>query len=219
MVPLISLGLVMGFSPALTGIALRVLTRGDRHPLLLIGSLCLGMVVAATLLLVAFRSVDPQTFIDSYRGRVEAALIRRSVDFVAAALLLLTALVVIRLSRRPRKIRRPRTRRTRPVDLVALGFANTLVSISGVVTMYVTGRVISGLSPDWGLRIAAYGVFVAAMIGPYLVLGLLWERLPGVAGLAARGSSWLGRQDFRRLLAAALAVTGLVFVGLGIAGA
>ncbi|MCT1591251.1 hypothetical protein [Kocuria palustris] len=98
---LLGLGLVVGFSPTLYGVSLRVLMRASR-PEPLIAALAAGLAVGSTVMLLVFRTVDPNTWIDAVRSDVEAVLIRRAVDLVAAIVFLAAGAVVLRRARRPR---------------------------------------------------------------------------------------------------------------------
>ena len=81
-----------------------------------IAALAAGLAVGSTVMLLVFRTVDPNTWIDAARSDVEAVLIRRAVDLVAAVVVLIAGAVVLRRARRPRPARavRPRRRDDRP---------------------------------------------------------------------------------------------------------
>lgn len=91
---LLGLGLVVGFSPTLYGVSLRVLTRASR-PEPPIAALAAGLAVGSTVMLLVFRTVDPNTWIDAARSDIEAVLIRRAVDLVAAVVFLIAGAVVL----------------------------------------------------------------------------------------------------------------------------
>jgi hypothetical protein len=216
MVGLIGLGLTMGFSPTLYDVVVHALTHpSNGRPIRLVAWMTAGLATASTLLLVVFRFVDPETLITLWKGRFEAFLVERTVDLIAGGVFLVAAVVVERF----RRTRQHRARRTdlghaTPGRMFVAGFANTLIGVSGIATMYVTGRVITGGSPLTVVRGVEYVVFLVALVGQYLLIAAAWERFPAIARGVARLRGWLVRQDLRLLLALALAVTGVVFVVL-----
>lgn len=217
---LLGLGLVMGFSPALYGVTLRVLTR-SRRPEPPIAAMAAGLAFAATVMLVVFRSIDPTTWIDQARGDVEALLIRRAVDLLAAAVFLAAGTVVLRRSRRPAPEAGPPPARVPHQDLLrmaGIGCVNTFLGASGFATMYVVGRVLTGLSRDVAWQALAYLPFLLTLVGPYLLAAWAWPRLPTAAGRVTAAYDWVTRRDLRPVLGWALLLGGLVFAALGIWG-
>ena len=77
LVSVIGLGLVMGFSPTIYALVLRILTQSTR-PGRPVHFLTLGMVLGTTLLLLVFRAVDPQTLTALLEDRTKELLVRRS---------------------------------------------------------------------------------------------------------------------------------------------
>lgn len=221
LVGLVGLGVSMGFSPTLYDMALRVMIKRRTARDSLRGLLALtgGLAAASTLLLVVFRAVDPETLIALWRGRAEAFLVRRAVDLVAGVLLLLTALVAALVwVQRPPKVRKERPRSESYRRLFAIGFVNTLVGVSGIATMYVTGRVITAASGEWWVRGVLYVDFMVALAGPYLAVGWAWERFPALGRTVQRAQHWVSTHDLRWAVVVAVAVAGLVFLWLGLRG-
>lgn len=212
---LLGLGLVMGFSPTLYGIVLHLLTR-RAAPLRLVIAVTAGMAAASTVLLLAFHSVDPETLIATWRGRVTAILLQRSVDLVAGVVLLAAGAVVWSLRTRRRRGRRPHLHEGTPRELFVLGFVETILGVSDLATMYVTGRVISAATPVLLWRLVEYCVFLLTLVGPYLAAAYVWERVPAFAARVTAGYSWIVDRDLRPALAIALLATGVVFVLLAI---
>lgn len=216
---LLGLGLVMGFSPTLYGLALHLLTRSS-NPGREIRWLTAGIAVGATILFLVFRAFDPETLTTALRGHVEELLVRRSIDLTAGTIFLLLAVIVFLRSRTPRRSK-PEIQETpgqHPGRTFLLGLANTVIGVSGVATMYVTGRVVTAPSDDLLIRLMLYGVFLVTLTGPYLVASWAWRRFPRVAGDITDGYSWLMARDLRPVFAVGLLIAGLIFIGLGIWG-
>lgn len=95
---------------------------------------------------------------------------------------------------------------------------NTLIGVSDMATMYVTGRVIASASKDLAVEAGLYLVFLVAVVGPYLLLAVLWSRFPGLAHRLTALTDRLSRLDLRPVLAVALLLAGAVFAVLGIVG-
>ena len=214
---LLGLGLVMGFSPTLYGVSLHVLA-GTRTPRRSMAALTAGLAIGATVLLLVFRAVDPYTWIDRLRGQVEAFLIHRTVDLAAAAAFVLTGAIVLSRTRSPTRPTRAvvGARRENAWALVGVGFANTVIGVSGVATMYVTGRVLTGLTTNVGWQAVAYLPFLVTLTGPYLVVAWAWPRMPAAATRIRRAYAWVTGRDLRPLLGCALLAAGVVFAVLGV---
>ncbi|WOF21793.1 hypothetical protein N8K70_10385 [Microbacterium betulae] len=216
---LLGLGLVMGFSPTLYGVALHLLTR-SRSPGREIRWLTAGIAAGASILFFVFRVFDPDTLAAALRGHVEELLIRRGVDLAAGSVFVLLAVVVFSRARTPRRST-PGIREApggHPRRMLLLGLANTVIGVSGVATMYVTGRVVTGASDDLLVRALLYGVFLVTLTGPYLAASWAWRRFPALAGRVTRGYTWLAARDLRPAFAAGSLIAGLVFLGLGVWG-
>ncbi len=219
-VSVVGLGLVMGFSPTIYALVLRILTRRP-HPSRPVHRLTLGMVLGTTLLLIVFRSVDPQTITALVEDRTKELLVRRGVDLTAGILLLVLAGVEFhrwRTRARPQR-RRPRRSETDSArHMTTLGFVNTVVGVSGPATMYIAGRLITGLSHHLAVQAAYYALFLAAVVGPYWLLTWVWERVPSLAGHVERLTRWVAAQDPRPVLAWGLTAAGVMFLVLGVTG-
>jgi hypothetical protein len=101
--------------------------------------------------------------------------------------------------------------------MAGIGFANAVVGVSGLATMYVTGRVLTGLSDVVAWQAVAYLPFLAALGGPYLLIAWAWPRMPAVSAGVARAHAWVLAHDLRPLLGWALLAAGAVFAVLGVA--
>lgn len=216
---LIGLGLVMGFSPTLYGLALHILTHSSQARRE-IRWLTAGIAVGASALFLIFRVVDPETLAAGLRGHVDELLVRRSVDIAAGSVLVVLALIVFLRSRTPRRPIRPvrPTPGDHPRRMFALGLANTVIGVSGAATMYVAGRLVTGASDDLFLRLTLYAVFLVALVGPYVAASWAWGRFPEISTAITRGHSRLMARDLRPVFAVGVLIAGLVFLGLGIWG-
>lgn len=219
-VSLVGLGLVMGFSPSLYAVVLHLLTRTPKAAAM-IRWVSVGMMLGSTLLIGVFRFVDPETLTAALKGRVEELLIRHGVDLIAGSLLLIAAGVEFRRYRtRPFTPHDPSARHDtqRPRKMVLLGFGNTVLGVSGMATMYVTGRVITGASHDFVVDLILYVVFLVGFVGPYLLAAWLWNRFPQAAHTIEALIAELSRKDIRPALVVGLALAGLAFLPLGVWG-
>lgn len=216
---LLGLGLVMGFSPTLYGLTLHFLTRSEKASRDVYW-LAAGIAAGASVLFIAFRAFDPETLTDALRGDVEELLVRRGVDLTAGVLFLVLASIIFVRSRKPSKPSPPahRLRADEPRRIVLLGFANTVIGVSGIATMYVTGRVVTGASDSLLFRLALYGLFLTALIGPYVLAACAWQRFPRVSAKITAGYDWLLRRDLRPLFAIGALGAGLTFAALGVLG-
>ena len=91
-----------------------------------------------------------------------------------------------------------------------------MIGFTTLPIMYMTGRVTAGLTEHIGLRIAAYVVFLIALVGPFLVLTWTWSRFPTLLGRVTELYARLTHGDYRWASAALLGAGGLVFIGLAV---
>lgn len=212
---LLSLGFAMGFSPTLYAVVLHLLTRSANTSAMLLFLLA-GLVAGATLLALVFQAVDPESVEGVLRGRVEDAVVHRGVDLVAGVAFVVAGAVV---GRRAHTHRRPPPQPRPPADyprrMFLIGFANTVIGVSGIATMYLTARVVRGVSHDDVVRLAAYGVFLVALVGPYVLVAWAWDRFPALASRLTAGYTWVTARDPRPWVAALLLLIGLFFLGYG----
>lgn len=218
-VSLLGLGLVMGTSPTLYAIVMKVLSSAT-DPTTALRWIMVGVGLGTTVLLLVFRVVDPETITAMVADRAEKLLVRRLVDLVAGAVFLALAVRALLRLRRPRRPPVPAAppRRERPGPMVLTGLANAVIGVSGMATMYVTGRVIASASRDLLVDLGLYAVFLVAVVGPYLVLGALWERFPALGRRITSLTERLAGIDTRPLLVIGLFLAAAVFLLLGIVG-
>lgn len=217
LVSLVPLGLTYGFSPPLYGVTLHLLAR-NTHPWRQIVYLTVGMALSALLLLLAFRTFDPTTLALALSGEVAHLLVQTVVDLVAGVVLVLVGLVFVVRSQTPRpEVETPRSqaRASHAQALIGVGFANTAIGLWPPVTMYVTGRIISGATQHISLQVLGFAVFLAAVVGPYLAAAYLWRRMPRLSARVTRSYARLLRRDLRPLGAWTIVVAGLAFLALG----
>lgn len=212
---LLGLGVVMGISPTLIAVTLRVLTEIPR-PNRPIGFMLVGLTAGSTALLLVLQIVDPRNFEALLKHGVEGVLVRRSVDLTAGALFLIASVFMwirARTPHRPKAPKRPPT--GSPWEMVLIGAPNAVVSVSGVATMYLTARLIRGASDNDILRVAGYAIFVLALVSPYVLLAWVWERFPRVSGRLSAFFGRLAAADLRPAEAALTSLVGVIFLGLG----
>lgn len=216
---LLGLGVVMGVSPTLIAVALRALTEMNR-PNRAIGFMLVGLTAGSTALLLVLQIVDPRNFEALLKHDVEGMLVRRSVDLLAGALFLVASVPMWVRARAPRKPRAPKPPPTgNPWEMVLIGALNAVVSVSGIATMYLTARLIRGASDADLIRATGYVIFVLALVSPYVLLAWVWERFPRVSRRLSAFFGRLAAADLRPAEAALTSLVGLIFLGLGTAGA
>lgn len=218
-VSLLGLGLVMGTSPSTYALVLRLLTRAAR-PAVAVRWLMLGIGLGTTVLLLVFRVIDPATITAAITDRAEKLLVMKGVDLAAGLVFALLALTQARRLRHPRPAPAAPTGPLveQPRHLVMLGAANAIIGVSGMATMYVTGRVIASTSHDLLLEALLFALFLVAVVGPYLLLAWAWGRFKPFAQRITGIYDRLTRIDPRPLLVAGLALASLAFFALGIWG-
>ncbi|KAB1641619.1 hypothetical protein [Gulosibacter chungangensis] len=219
---LLGIGLSLGSNPAIYGALIDMLARTTRAlPRLL--WLMAGLVTGVTILFVVFLFFNPTDLVTLLRGKVDHVLLNRSVDIAGGILcLVLAAALWIWRLRVPVRPTRP-TKKTsqepanpRMLGYYSIGLSGGIVGFTTLPLMYLTGRVITGLTADWALRVVAYAIFLVALTGPFFLIAWLWRQFPKlsvkISAVYQRVVSW----DYRIVAAIILALGGLAFFGLAI---
>lgn len=209
-------GLATGLNPALDAATGDVLARNVDVSKRLAWML-LGLAVGATTLLLVFRSFDPTTLVTTFRGRLDAVLLNRTIDLVVGIIFLVSAAVVLvwraRVREFPKTSKKPSKPRASGAGYFLLGLG-ACVGFTTLPIMYLTGRLIHGITSDELLRLAAYGLFLVALAAPFVALAWVWTKIPSVTarvvGFYSKAAEW----DYRRTLAILLAVAGILFLWL-----
>lgn len=217
-VGLMGLGVVMGFSPTLIAVSLRVLT-GTPRPDRAIGWMMVGLVLGSTALLLLLQIVDPRSFEHLLSRDTERILVGRGVDLTAGSLFIAASAWLWARARKPRPVRKPRpTPAGKPWEMMLIGASNAVIGVSGIATMYMTARLLRGVSDDDLIRVVLYAVFVAALVSPYVALTVAWRRFPSLSQRITSVLARLEHADLRPWEAGIALLAGLVFLGLGIWG-
>lgn len=216
---LVGFGLTLGLNPALYGATADMLARNVQVAARMTWMVA-GLATGATALFALLQTFDPTDLVTAVRGDVDAALLSRTVDLIVGAVFLLAAVPIawwaLRVPNRPARPERVRAQSARAISYFPLGLSCAVVGFTTLPIMYMTGRVTAGLSDDIGLRLAAYAVFLVALVGPFLALAWIWSRFPAISGRVTALYARAMHGDYRWLSAAILAVAGLVFIGLGL---
>ena len=218
---LVGFGLAIGVNPALYGATADMLARDvDAAPRLrwMVG----GLAVGATILVLIFHSFDPSRIVAASQGKLDAALVNRAVDVLTGVMFVLSAVAVVwwemRVPTLPTKsAKEPKATKQRSgsFSYFFLGLG-ACIGFTTLPIMYLTGRLISGISTNLLVWLLAYAVFLIALAAPFFTLAWVWSRVPKltsrITGFYASARLW----DYRWVLAILLAAVGVVFFGLAI---
>lgn len=216
LITLVGFGLGMGVNPALYGAMADMLARNVQAMAKLWWMLA-GLAVGATLLLLIFHSFNPASIVAASKGKVDALLVNQTVDTVAAVVFVLAAIVVLLWKRRipvlPVKPKRAPKPGARPFNYFFLGLG-ACIGFTTIPIMYLTGRLIAGVTSDLLLRGLAYGVFLAALAAPFLAVAWVWSRIPKLSDRITHFYASAQGWDYRIALTVLLAATGAFFLWL-----
>lgn len=216
---LVGFGLTMGLNPALYGATADMLAR-NLHVAARMSWMVAGLATGATVLFALLQTFDPTNLVLAIRGDVDTALLSRAVDATVGAVFLIMAVVVagwvLRVPTRPVRPVRARAQNAPAISYFPLGLSCAVIGFTTLPIMYMTGRVTAGLTEHIALRIAAYVVFLIALVGPFLVLAWIWSRFPTLSGRVTELYARITHGDYRWASAALLGAAGLVFIGLAV---
>jgi zinc transporter ZupT len=218
LVTLVGFGLALGLNPALYGATADMLARGSHVAARMIFLLA-GLVVGATVLYVLLQSFDPASFVSIVERDAGAAVLRRGVDFVAGGVFLAAAIGVawwkLRVPERPAPKPRPDKSASRSWSYFPLGLSCSIIGFTTLPIMYMTGRVTAEVSSEWLPRLLAYGVFLVALVAPFVLLAGAWSLFPAAGERVTRIYTRLIHLDYRWMWAGVLALAAVVCVGFG----
>lgn len=223
---LFGFGLAMGLNPTLYAATADMLARNVKVSQRLAWML-IGLAAGATVLLFIFHSFDPTNIVAAFRGRVDAALVNRTVDVVVAAAFIISAVLVIvwkirapaLRAKSPKTSKTPKTSKPRSsaYGYFFLGIS-ACIGFTTLPIMYLTARLITTLTTDVVLRPVAYGIFLIGLAAPFVALVWVWSRMPTlterVTGFYAKAMAW----DYRGALMVLLLLAAVLFLGLAVFG-
>lgn len=216
---LLGIGLSLGNNPAMYGAVIDMLARTPRalpRLLWLLG----GLVIGCTILFVLFLFFNPTDFVTLVRGKVDHMVLNRAVDIAGGIVCFALAAELwmwhVRVPVRATKPPKPKNANPRMLGYFSIGLSSGIVGFTTLPLMYLTGRVISGLTSDWEWKVLAYAFFLVALTGPFFLIAWAWRTFPKVSvkisAVYQRVITW----DYRIVAAIILALGGLLFFGLAI---
>lgn len=213
---LIGFGLALGLNPALYGATADTLVRNQNVRARLTWLLT-GLAAGATVLVLVLHGLNPANLMSTVQQRGDAVVENRTVDLAVGAVLLVGAAAMALWVRivpdAPRKPAREPDENAAPTSLFVLGFSSAIVGFTTLPIMYLTGRLVVSVSSDLVLRLVAYAVFLAALVGPFVMLAWLWSRFPAatqkVTATYGRMLAW----DYRLVSVVLFTVGGLSLIG------
>ncbi len=183
------------------------------------GFMLLGLILGATVILLALQVIDPHTLETLVSRDIEKVLVRHSVDLAAGALFL-TAGIIMAVRRADLRNRRGRTGKPtgKAGAMVLIGISNTVISFSDFATMYMVARIVRAVSEDIIIRGIVYLVFIAAMIAPYVLLTWAWNRFPKVSAKLSAFFTRIANANLRPWATALTPLAAVIFLAMGIWG-
>ena len=225
---LVGFGLSLGLNPALYGATVDMLAR-EANPWPRLSWMTAGLFAGATVLYALLQTFNPTSLVSALRGRVDEAVFNRTVDLVAGVAFLLLGAALAAWAMRARGARRlsaqpstpppptppaPSKRQTRLSGYFLIGLSSSIIGFTTLPIMYLTGRVVTGLSPELLPRALAYSVFLLALAAPFFAIAGIWRGLPRlsarISDLYSRARHW----DHRWTGAALCALSGLLCLAL-----
>lgn len=218
---LIGFGLALGLNPALYGATADTLARGV-NVVPRLGWLLAGLGVGATILLFALHSFNPDGLVSVVKHDMDAAVFNRTVDLAVGVLCFLIAAGVgfwkIRSPELAPATGKKATSRANPASFFVLGLSSSVIGFTTLPIMYLTGRLVTGLSHDLLPRALAYCVFLVALGGPFVLLAWAWSRFPTATGKVTEAYTRALKWDYRWLTAGFVAGLGVICFGLALFG-
>ncbi|MHA3684951.1 hypothetical protein ACXR2W_11925 [Leucobacter sp. HY1908] len=209
---LIGFALSMGTHPATYGATTDMLARKTRW----LPRLCFmsaGLMVGATLLFTLFQFINPDSFVHRVEGALDRSIHNHSVDvFVGVSCLAAAAGVLVWryvqpvLPFKPAKESAPKSHL---LSYFVIGLSSAIVGFTTLPVMYLTGQVVTKLSPHLVPRAVAYGIFLFFLVAPFFAIAIIWTRMPSLAIKISAIYQRLLRWDYRILVAVILALAGI----------
>ena len=217
---LIGFALAIGIHPALYGATADMLARGGSiaRPLTWMLS---GLAVGATSMFAALHLFNPTRFLTGLRLQIEHEIVTRWVDLTAGIIFLVLAAAT--LGWRLKQPRLPAHTTTAPTQFTGpgVGYAYFGVGASSAVIgfttwpiMYLVTRIVGSVSHDMVLRGIAFGVFLVALVSPFLLLSWTWAKFPVSNSKLTQAYTRVLAADYRFAIAVLFAVAGLIFLAL-----
>lgn len=215
---LMGLALSIGVHPATYGATIDMLARKINW----FPRLCwmtAGLATGATVLFVVFQFVNPHRLVVRAEHSVKHVIADHVVDLVVGVLCLVSAGVVVgwRLLQRelPLHERSELKSDAQMTAYFVIGVSSSIVGFTTLPVMYLTTRVVSGLSPVLAPRVVGYLIFLVVLVAPFFVIAVVWTKVPKLTDKIHAAYVRALRWDYRFVLAGVLAIIGLLALAYG----
>ena len=172
------LGLVAGFSPTLY-VAQVAMASKSKHPITYTIALMAGVLLAVLLLIILFQTLHLDTLLSFIDTTVRAVTVSVIFNLLVGAAFIWGGIWYLRHQQIPKVTKKTHMKQTGGIlSMFGLGFARTLVSVSGVTATYIAGNIIANVSIGIGEHIIYTLIFFAASIVPFFGIIIYMQKNP-----------------------------------------
>lgn len=206
---LITLGLIAGFSPVLYATQAGLVGKPKTAARLMF-YLIIGVVVGTILLGLFFQLFNISTLTSILNSAIQAVLINAFFQLIIGATFMVVGAQLLKKLREPSKPA-AKTNKTPNSKWALLSFAavKTILSASGAAAIFLANGVIQDAGQAVVGELILAGIFLAAVIAPFVTIYFIWRRSPEhFASIADSFKSGAERLHYQKVL-------GILFIVLG----